>query len=147
MFFKKKKKYMTILLTNFFLCLLYAILAWFFRVRTKTRDFDKFFMAITFLQLVVVHSFIDPFSVPDLPSYYYMFFDVKEQNLSDFIIACFSMGDMVFIDIEPGYLLLTKIISLFSDNFTVFLFFVSVFRVFARLRHFATERITSNRQR
>ena len=113
---------MTILLTNFFLCLLYAILAWFFRVRTKTRNFDKFFMAITFLQLVVVHSFIDPLSVPDLPSYQDLFFELKRTKG----FAFFSLEGIEQIDIEPGYLLLTKLVSLLSNSFVIFLLCVSI---------------------
>lgn len=121
-FLVKGEIYMTILLTNFFLCLLYAILAWFFRVRTKTRNFDKFFMAITFLQLVVVHSFIDPFSVPDLPSYHDMFFELKKIKGFSF----FSLKGIEQIDIEPGYLLFAKLVSLLSNSFVVFLLCVSI---------------------
>lgn len=112
---------MTILLTNFFLCLLYAILAWFFRLGTKGRNLDKFFMAITFLQLVIVHSFVDPFSLPDLPSYYSVF--KTHSNSYDFL----TLDKIIDADLEPFYLLLSKIVSIIFGNFSIFLVLVSLF--------------------
>jgi hypothetical protein len=121
-FLVKGEIYMTILLTNFFLCLLYAILAWFFRVRTKTRNFDKFFMAITFLQLVVVHSFIDPLSVPDLPSYQEMFSNIGSAKFG----SDFTLRTLFNSDIEIGYLFFYKFVAFLSSNFVVFLLCVSL---------------------
>lgn len=79
----------------------------------------KFFMWGSFVLLFIVHSFVKPDSVPDLPNYldayeelsYYSFFD-----LPDSILA---------YSYELGFLYFMKTISILSTNFTFFLCFFS----------------------
>lgn len=113
---------MTILLTNFFLCLLYAMLAWFCRLKFKTRNLDKIFLGITFLQLIFVHSFIDPLSVPDLPSYQDEFYGkIKFYFGEESILSNLFGGGS-----ELGFRLLSFMCSAIFNNFTIFLLIISV---------------------
>lgn len=91
---------MNILQINFFLCLSYTIIIQSLNVTSAIKD--KIFLVVTYIQLLVLHSFVEYESVPDLTGYLEMF----EIFGTSSWIEClnFTTG------IEPGYALVNKII-------------------------------------
>ncbi len=83
---------------------------------------DKIFLSITFIQLVIVHSFMDYFTLPDLPVYYDAFETMK--NVS------WSQIENYHAEMEIGFRYYMKAVSLVFPNFTLFLLINSILMLF-----------------
>lgn len=103
---------MQILIINFFLCLLYGIIAWVINRSFKGKG-TLIFLALTFIQLLILYTFANPDSMCDLPSYKDAF-----DNASSYKLTIDSITEDWM---EPGYIILNKIIHSFSKDFAVFL--------------------------
>lgn len=103
---------MHILVLNFLLCLLYALIIWVFPVDNKVKG--KIFFVVTFIQLVVVHTFIGPTVPADIPAYESFFYNIKTNGISE-------------VPFQEGlFYLLMFICSKISSSFVFFLLVFSV---------------------
>lgn len=106
------------LIYNFFLILLFSLLASWLMKTTKDKNI---YLLICFLVLLYVHSMVDVDTLPDLPAYQLAF----EETMSLSWVNCLSWNSISF-KIEPGYLLFFKAISKISHNFQSFLWANSI---------------------
>ena len=101
---------MHILLQQFVLLSILAVIFYFLPFKQKKKDFV--YMVIAFMPMWYVHSMVKVGSVPDIDNYFYMFIQTKNMSWKD----CFLyVGAM-----EAGYVTLNKIISLLTSNYYVF---------------------------
>ncbi len=80
----------------------------------------KAFCIIAFFQLFIFHAFLDPFVMEDLPGYLETYDLIKENSLIYSIITGY-----VGVKMEPGWVLICKILSVFSSNSYVTIYFSS----------------------
>ena len=83
-----------------------------------TKRKNSVFLFFSFVSLLFFHSFVDPFSMYDLPFYYHSYHDLSRMSWSQ----CLSTQDL---QMEIGYRLFMKTASSFSEDFTFFLFVYS----------------------
>ncbi|WP_297905096.1 EpsG family protein [uncultured Parabacteroides sp.] len=80
----------------------------------------RFFYFISFIQLFLLRSYVEPSSIPDLTNYYDWF-----ELTMNFSFIEILRGDLIYLT-ETGYLLLCKFCSIISESFTFFLSVVSI---------------------
>lgn len=109
------------LITNFFILLFIAFIC---SVNNKGLKDHKtaFFIAYSFLMLLIFRVFLNIYSVPDLLSYEIGYKQISNMNL---IKVPFGYISDIKMD-EPGFRILMKIPSYLSSNFYFFLFCYSI---------------------
>lgn len=110
---------MDILSLNLLLIIIEAILIKLF-VPTKKLA-RKIYCSVVFLQMFILHAFVDPESLPDLPLYIKAFQLFAENDLSESIIIGY-----VGIKMEYGWIVLCKISSLVSNDYHILILFSSL---------------------
>lgn len=112
---------MKILLTNFFVCLLLALVAILINMQFAKRG-TQFFLFTSFILLLLIYSFSDPMSTCDLPSYKETFDSIQFYQV--------NWNSILDNYMEPGWIILCKIISSTTKNFNIFLFVYGIILLF-----------------
>lgn len=89
-------------------------------VNTKPSRYHGSYLFLSFVILFFFHSFKDPYSLPDLDQYLSGFNEVVKQTWAQLADARFRID----LKAEFGWVILNKIVSVFSNNY-IALFFVS----------------------
>ncbi|MBR5665880.1 MAG: EpsG family protein [Bacteroidales bacterium] len=105
------------LLVNFIICTVTAALLQVSPLSQRIKE--RIFIFISFVLLLLFHAFVDPSSMPDLPTYYDTFNELSQMSWME----CIHLHNHYM---ELGYRLFMKTVSLFSSSFTVFLFVYSI---------------------
>lgn len=108
---------MDILLLNLCLCIGYALFIRLLPLRNGLRT--AIFLGITFVQLILLHSFVEVNSLPDLPEYY----DIFQQIQFRYEIG---VGELPDSKMESAFLYLMKLTILMGGSFGLFLFICSL---------------------
>ena len=80
----------------------------------------KLFLLIAFIQLFVVHAFLDPDVMEDLPGYLETYDLIKDNSLLYSLVTGY-----VGVKMEPGWVLICKTLSFFSSNSFTIIYFSS----------------------
>lgn len=108
---------MYILITQFFVLSFIALLLNVVPGNGKIKK--EFFCVISFISLWYLHSMVEYSSVPDLTGYADRFTDIARLSIKQ-LFSGYLEGN-----IEPGYLLCNKIVSLFGGSFRTYLMLYS----------------------
>lgn len=111
---------MEYLIGNFLLCLLYAVVIYGL-LPFSTKKKNIVFGLITFIQLTIVHGFVDVNIMADLPSYKDAFDIIAKNGLLSDTTSSYDPNPM-----EPGYQLYMWSVSLVTSNFQIFLVINSI---------------------
>lgn len=84
----------------------------------------KLFITIAFFQLFIIHAFLDPDVMQDLPGYFETYQTFGENSLQESIIVGY-----VGVKMEPGWIILCKILYYFSHNPRILLILTSILMV------------------
>ena len=98
---------MNILQLNFILCICYIFITR--GIIAPLHVKDKIFLVVTYLQLILIHAFVEYSSVPDLSGYEEMFKNFGSLSWGECLN--FSTG------IEPGYAVINKLIYSLGFHF------------------------------
>ena len=96
---------MNLLLLNLILMLIEAIII------PKFKYGKRLFLLIAFCQLFILHAFVDPDSMNDLDGYYETYHTFSENSLFNSIFVGY-----VGVKIEPGWIILCKLLGYISPN-------------------------------
>lgn len=124
---------MHILLQQFILLSVLAVVFYFLPLKQKKKDFV--YMVIAFIPMWYIHSMVKVGSVPDLDNYFYMFVQTKNMSWRDCFLYVGSM--------EAGFVILNKLVSLITTNYYVFqglygfIFLIIFFNSFRRYSPYA----------
>jgi len=101
-----------------FYVFLYCLVLFFFMLFKGGKRKYEVYLLLVLPVLIYVHSFLDPNTIADLPTYRESFADVRLTNV-------FNPVDLQiyrsFHKEEFGFILLLKLVGLFTDDFNVFL--------------------------
>ena len=100
---------MRILIINIILVIIEALVV--SATSLGIRQKRKLFLEIAFIQLFVVHAFLDPYVMDDLPGYLEMYETFGQNRLYDSIFVGY-----VGVKMEPGWVLLCKLLYCFTTN-------------------------------
>lgn len=103
---------MELLLTNIILIVVEGIIL----CGRGLKQGNKIFLFLAFVQLFVLHAFLDPFVMEDLPGYCYTF-SVFGKNPLLYSIEIGYIG----VKMEPGWILLCKCLYYISNNYRILL--------------------------
>lgn len=114
---------MIILIINFLLCTLYALIIYPLHIRKKVKT--KLFFIITICQLTALHGLVDPDVFPDLPGYCDTFKRISSYGFN-------SIGDegKLFTSMEIGFQIWIWIVSIFTSDTQLFLLINSALFLF-----------------
>jgi hypothetical protein len=102
---------MNTIIINLFLALIEAPIL----LNCGTKKFGKqLYLSVIFVQLVVVHAFLDPYRMFDLPNYMEAFNLTSRHSLKYILTVGFPAVKM-----EDGWLVLCKVLSLFSGETSI----------------------------
>lgn len=107
---------MTLLVSNFVLCVIYAIVIYSLPIDKWRKEF--FFLFLTIVQISILHGLVDVYTVPDLFIYEDVYHDVDEKSILDVLI---EPGLDDGSDYERGFKLYQKFFATFFSDFNVFL--------------------------
>ena len=107
---------MTLLVSNFVLCVIYAIVVYSLPIDKWRKEF--FFLFLTIVQISILHGLVDVYTVPDLFIYEDVYHDVDEKSILDVLI---EPGLDDGSDYERGFKLYQKFFATFFSDFNVFL--------------------------
>lgn len=96
---------MTILLINIILIIIEGL------VFPKNKTGRKLFLYVVFIQLFILHSFLDPNTMQDLPGYWETYQAFGENSLKESVLVGY-----VGVKMEPGWILLCKFLYNFSKD-------------------------------
>lgn len=82
--------------------------------------YRKLYCFIIFIQLFVLHAFLDPYSMVDLPNYIETFNEFASNSLAYSIFVGY-----VGVKMEIGWIILCKILSYISSNYQILLITIS----------------------
>lgn len=125
---------MQLLIANIVLILVEALLLKLFVKNETIRNWV--FLAIAFVQLFVLHAFVDIYSVHDLGEYFRAYNLVGTHALYHSIYEGYSA-----IKMEPGWLVLNKVLYLISPYFRLLLIATSLMMIgfiLRSVRHYST---------
>lgn len=108
---------MNILTINIFLVLIESLL---FFPDCKQEN-KKIFFTLVFLQLFILHAFLNPFTMPDLPGYVETF-ELFSKNSLDYSLFVGYAG----VKMEVGWIFLCKILSILTDHYIILLLTTSL---------------------
>lgn len=101
-----------------FYAFLYCLVLFFLMLFKGGKSKYEVYLLLVLPVLIYVHSFLDPNTIVDLPTYRESFADVRLTNI-------FNPVDLEiyrsFHKEEFGFILLLKLVGLFTDDFNVFL--------------------------
>ena len=109
---------MIILLLNLIIILIEAIII--FGIVRPKRLARNFYCLLIFVQLYILHAFVDPHSMVDLPNYEETFNSFSSNTLY-YSLAVGYVG----VKMEVGWIILCKILSILYDKFIILLLFTS----------------------
>lgn len=113
---------MNILIFNIIFSIVESIL--FFSAKKK-RAIDRFIYCILiFIQCFILHAFLNPFTMEDLPGYIETFELFSKNSLEHSIFIGYAGVKM-----EIGWTILCKLLSLISNNYRILLIFTSLIMV------------------
>lgn len=72
------------------------------------------YLSVIFIQLIIIHAFLDPYKMPDLPGYLTVFKLVSEHSLD----YCFSVG-FPGVKMEEGWIIMCKGLSLIANEYSL----------------------------
>ncbi len=107
---------MDVLVGNFILCIIFAIIIYMLPLDYNRKNI--YYSFITIVLISFVHGFIDVYSVPDLYIYEDVFHDVDEKSVFEVL---FEPGGDDGSDYERGFKLYQKFFSTFFSDFNIFL--------------------------
>lgn len=84
----------------------------------------KLFLKVSFCQLFVIHAFLDPYVMVDLPDYFETYQIFGENSLQESIIVGY-----VGVKMEPGWIILCKLLYHISSNPRLLLIITSLIMV------------------
>lgn len=108
---------MNILITNIVLIVVEGIIL----CNSRIKQGKNIFLILAFIQLLVLHSFLDPFSMEDLPGYYDTFNEFGKNSLYYSIVIGY-----VGVKMEPGWIVFCKCLYFISTNFRILLIIDSI---------------------
>lgn len=106
---------MEILIGNFLLCALYALIIYSLPIKLKTKN--GLFFAITFVQITLIHGLVEPDCTPDLGNYETAWKRYIQMSFLDAI----TFNDGTMESFERGFRGYMKLITYFTHNYQTFL--------------------------
>ena len=107
---------MDVLVGNFILCIIFAIIIYILPIGYKRKNI--YYCFITLVLISFIHGLIDVYSVPDLSIYEDVYHEVDEKSVLDVL---FEPGEGDGWDYERGFKLYQKFFSTFFSDFNIFL--------------------------
>ena len=101
--------------------LILIVIEWIIIKGLRIKKAPKVFCVLAFIQLFIFHAFLDPDKMYDLPGYLETFDSIRENTLIYSLVTGY-----VGVKMEPGWIILCKILSFISSNNLIIIHFSSL---------------------